>query len=182
MGRLKELNKPENGYALIGTIFSLIAGTAFPLISIFMAKMLDIMGRVESIDEDEFKEDTNWVGLWFMVIAVMAGVATLFQFASWQRVAEGLTMRLRESCFEKISHMPVPWFDIEENNPGTLSSNIGTDTQKVNALTSTVVNVQFANISSTLTGLVIGFAYDWRTTLVSLGLFPLFVIAGAIQA
>lgn len=143
MGRLKELNKPENGikniyiqhsliqffiyfiilgYALIGTIFSLIAGTAFPLISIFMAKMLDIMGRVESIDEDEFKEDTNWVGLWFMVIAVMAGVATLFQFASWQRVAEGLTMRLRESCFEKISHMPVPWFDIEENNPGTLSS------------------------------------------------------------
>lgn len=66
--------------------------------------------------------------MWFLVIAVVSGVASVFQFGAWQRVAEGLTMRIRQECFRKICRMPGAWFDEKENNPGTLASRVGTDT------------------------------------------------------
>lgn len=62
----------------MGTIFSLIAGTAFPLIAIFMAKMLDIMAKVDVLEDDEYREECNWVGLWFLLVALGSGVSSLF--------------------------------------------------------------------------------------------------------
>ena len=37
-------------------------------------------------------------------------------------------------------------------------------------------------MSSFLTGITIGFVFDWRTTLVALGSFPILFIAGGLQA
>jgi len=39
----------------------------------------------------------------------------------------------------------------------------------------------FQNATMLLTGLIIAFIYEWRTTLVSLGLIPFMIISGAIQ-
>lgn len=89
-------------------------------------------------------------------------------------------MRIRQECFRKICRMPGAWFDEKENNPGTLASRVGTDTQKVNSLTSTVVNIQIANFSSLISGLIIAFIHDWRSSLVALGLIPFILVAGAI--
>lgn len=77
--------------------------------------------------------------------------------------------------------MPVPWFDHPRNNAGSLSARLATDCQTVNGLTSTLVGITIQNVSCLLTGLIIAFVYEWRTTLVTLGMIPFMIGAGLVQ-
>jgi len=70
-------------------------------------------------------------------------------------------------------NMEIGWYDIPENNAGTLSARLG-------SLTSSVVNLQISNLAAFLSGVIIAFVYEWRTTLVALVTFPLIFIAGGI--
>lgn len=77
--------------------------------------------------------------------------------------------------------MPIAFFDQTENTPGALASRLATDAQIVNGLTSTVVGIQVANISSLITGLSVSFVYSWALTLVSLATIPIMMIGGQLQ-
>ena len=77
--------------------------------------------------------------------------------------------------------MPVPWFDIPRNNAGTLTARLSTDCQLVNTVTTTTVSILIQNLSTLISGIIIAFANEWRTSLVALGLLPLMIISGAIQ-
>lgn len=77
--------------------------------------------------------------------------------------------------------MPINWFDRPKNNAGTLSARLSTDCQIVNSMTTTVVQIMIQNVSTLIAGIIIAFVYEWRTSLVALGLLPIMIIAGAIQ-
>lgn len=77
--------------------------------------------------------------------------------------------------------MPISWFEMERNNIGTLTIRLSNDCQAVNTMTTTVMSIKLQNISTIISGLVIGFVFDWRTTLVALGLFPLLILSGLLQ-
>jgi ATP-binding cassette subfamily B (MDR/TAP) protein 1 len=77
--------------------------------------------------------------------------------------------------------MPIKWFDIPKNNAGTLTARLSTDCQVVNSMTTTVVQIMIQNVSTLITGIIIAFVFEWRTSLVALGLLPLMIIAGVIQ-
>jgi ATP-binding cassette subfamily B (MDR/TAP) protein 1 len=77
--------------------------------------------------------------------------------------------------------MPIPWFDIPKNNAGGLTARLSSDCKMVNGLTTTFIGVSLQNLVTLLTALIIGFIYEWRTSLVTLGLIPLMILAGAVQ-
>jgi len=77
--------------------------------------------------------------------------------------------------------MPIPWFDIPKNNPGGLTARLASDCKMVNGLTTTFIGVLFQNVVTLVAALIIGFIYEWRTSLVTLGLIPMMILAGAIQ-
>jgi len=77
--------------------------------------------------------------------------------------------------------MPIPWFDIPKNNPGGLTARLASDCKMVNGLTTTFIGVLIQNVVTLVAALIIGFIYEWRTSLVTLGLIPMMILAGAIQ-
>jgi ATP-binding cassette subfamily B (MDR/TAP) protein 1 len=77
--------------------------------------------------------------------------------------------------------MPISWFDLPKNNAGSLSARLSTDCQVVNSMTTTVVQIMIQNVSTLITGIIIAFIFEWRTSLVALGLLPIMIIAGVIQ-
>lgn len=77
--------------------------------------------------------------------------------------------------------MPIIWFDIPKNNAGGLTARLSADCKSVNGLTTTFIGVTIQNIVTLVTALTIGFIFEWRTSLVTLGLIPLMIIAGAVQ-
>ena len=77
--------------------------------------------------------------------------------------------------------MPIPWFDIPKNNSGSLTSRLASDCKNVNGMVTTFIAISIQNVTTLIAGIVIGFVFEWRTSLVALGLIPLMIIAGAIQ-
>jgi ATP-binding cassette subfamily B (MDR/TAP) protein 1 len=77
--------------------------------------------------------------------------------------------------------MPIPWFDITKNNAGNLTSKLSADCKNVNGLVTTFIAITIQNATSLIAGIIIAFIYEWRTSLVALGLIPFMIIAGAIQ-
>ena len=77
--------------------------------------------------------------------------------------------------------MPIPWFDIPRNNAGALTARLSTDCQSVNTMTTTVGSIKIQNLSTMLSAIIIAFVFEWRTTLVALGLLPLLILSGLMQ-
>lgn len=76
--------------------------------------------------------------------------------------------------------MPIVWLDKPQNSSGSLSARLASDCLIVNGLTTTYISVIVQNIFNLLCGIIIAFIYEWRTSLVALGLIPLMIIAGVI--
>lgn len=77
--------------------------------------------------------------------------------------------------------MPISWMDNPKNSSGALSARLASDCQTVNGLTTTYISILIQNITNLTAGLIISFIFEWRTSLVSLGLIPFMIISGAIQ-
>ena len=77
--------------------------------------------------------------------------------------------------------MPIVWFDIPKNNPGELTTKLESDCKKLNSLTTTLMGFAIQNIVLLSASLILGFIYEWRITLISMGLIPLILIAGTMQ-
>lgn len=88
---------------------------------------------------------------------------------------------MRVDVFNKMIRMPGSWFDLPKNNAGTLTSRLSTDCKNINGVTSTYLGVMIQNIACLLSGLIIAFIYEWRITLVTIGMIPFMIGAGVIQ-
>jgi ATP-binding cassette subfamily B (MDR/TAP) protein 1 len=77
--------------------------------------------------------------------------------------------------------MPVIWFDQPRNSSGSLSARLASDCKTVNGLTTTYISIMIQNLTTLVLGIVIAFVYEWRTSLIALGLIPFMIISGAIQ-
>lgn len=180
MKRLFSYNKPELIYYYGGIFLALGNGVCFPLVALVMAEMIFILSKGPS--DPNYREEVNRLTYYFIGIAFGALVCFGGMMILFARVGEGLTYRLRKEGFEKIMRMPISWFDRPENNPGTLAVRLGSEAKEVNSLTSNIIGLQFSNLSSLVTGMVIAFTYSWEITLVSIGLSPFMIIAGQMQA
>ena len=77
--------------------------------------------------------------------------------------------------------MPIPWFDKPKNSSGALSARLASDCKTVNGLATTYIAVMIQNVATLISGLTIAFIYEWRTSLVALGLIPFLILGGAVQ-
>ena len=77
--------------------------------------------------------------------------------------------------------MPVPWFDKPENASGSLAARLAADCALVNQLLTTFIAVMIQSLVTIVAGITIALIYEWRTSLVALGLIPLILLSGIIQ-
>lgn len=91
--------------------------------------------------------------------------------------AERLTTKLRMDTFQKLLRMPIPYFDIPENNAGTLTARLNVDCKIIQGLTSTILGFKVQNFSALICGLTIAFSSSWALTLIALGISPISYIS-----
>ena len=92
-----------------------------------------------------------------------------------------VTQKVRNETYIKILKMPIPWFDESKNASGALSARLASDCKTINGLITTFVSIVIQSITTLVAGVVIAFVFDWRTSLVALGLLPFMIISGAVE-
>ncbi|MFM8871053.1 MAG: ABC transporter ATP-binding protein [Actinomycetota bacterium] len=115
---------------------------------------------------------------WLASLVVLAAIgdAALAISQRWfsARIGEGLIYDLRVALFKKVQQMPIAFFT--RTQTGALISRLNNDVIGAQtAVTSTLGSV-VSNVVVLLTTLVAMFALEWRLTLISLVVLPLFIV------
>ena len=102
-----------------------------------------------------------------------AGLAIVQRWLS-SRIGEGLIYDLRVALFDKVEQMPIAFFT--RTQTGALTSRLNNDVVGAqNAVTNTLGSV-VSNVVVLVTTLVAMIALEWRLTLLSLIVLPLFIV------
>jgi len=150
------------------------------LFSIFLAALVALVPPfVFRAIIDEAIPASDRAQIWRLAaIAVVAAIidAVLAIVQRWYsaRIGEGLIYDLRVALFDKVQRMPVAFFT--RTQTGALTSRLNNDVIGAQtAVTSTLGSV-VSNVLVLVTTLVAMLALEWRLTLLSLVVLPVFVI------
>lgn len=115
----------------------------------------------------------NLLALLAVGLAITDLVLNLFQRWWTARIGEGLTFDLRSALYEHVNRMPLAFFT--RTQTGALMSRLNTDVQGAQrAFTSTLGSV-VQNVFTLIVTLTVMLRLEWRLTLLTLVVVPLFV-------
>lgn len=139
-----------------------------------MIRLLQVMALT---DEDELQRQVNWLSIAFILLGLMAGLATFLQTFMLSVAGSRLTLRLREQVFEATLKQEIGWFDQPENAIGALGARLSGDCASVQGATGMRIGSILQSISTITIGVGISLYYSWDLTIVSIILVPIVLIA-----
>jgi ABC-type multidrug transport system fused ATPase/permease subunit len=161
-----------------GIIGSLFAGAITPLTGYVLARafVLIASGHYHLI----WHKSLIWCFI-FLVVSFLNGFFVFIKLWKLETLGSVITCNMRKEIVEKYLNLHIAYFDIDENAPGALLTKLSIDTTQLNSIILTLVGDVLSTLGNTITGLVIGFIYDYRLTLISLCFIP-FIVGAFIIA
>jgi ATP-binding cassette subfamily B protein len=115
-----------------------------------------------------------WLALALLAIPTVNGVIAVWQRRINARVGEGVTYDLRVALFAHLQTMSLRFFT--NTKVGELMSRLNNDVVGAqNAISNTIVNI-ITNLIQAGALLVVMLSMEWRLTLISIVILPLFII------
>jgi len=116
-----------------------------------------------------------WMGVALLAIPALSGAINVIQRRLNSTVGEGVIYDLRSSLFARLQRMSLRFFT--NTKVGELMSRLNNDVVGAqNAISNTIVSI-VTNLVQTVALLVVMLTLEWRLTIVSVLILPLFVIA-----
>src|SRR5690606_8392229 len=112
-------------------------------------------------------------GLAVLAAVASAGLAVLDRYVS-ARVGEGVIYDLRVAVFRHIQRMPLAFFT--RTQTGALTNRLNSDVIGAQRALTTTVGGVLSNVITLVTTLAAMAALEWRLTLLSLVVLPLFIV------
>ncbi|XP_046390850.1 ATP-dependent translocase ABCB1-like [Ischnura elegans] len=170
-----KLNKPEWVYILIGGLTSGVMGCSMPVFSIIFGDILGVLAEPNPRDE------ANLYCIYFVIVGIIVGIATLAQMYSFGVAGEKLTMRLRSLMFDAMVRQEVGWFDDKENSTGALCARLSGEASSVQGATGSRIGTILQSVATVILAVVLALYYEWRLGLVTLVFCPFIIVAIFLQ-
>ena len=144
-----------------------------------MAKMLFTL-MLPDKNELRTKSD-EWCLAMFLcgILSFITGITQKFSFGI---IGENITLHIRQKLYGSILKKQMGWFDQRENAPGVLTSILASDVQILNGASTEGAAVIMESAFALIVGIVIGFIFNWKLSLVALGSVPFMMIGGSLNA
>lgn len=153
------------------TIIAVLIGVVLGIIPPYLIQVV--------IDQGFAKKDLGIIGQYsvFMLVAVLAGAGmTLVYGYGGVVVGQKIMFSLRQQLFEHLQKMSLRFFT--NSRTGEIQTRLISDVQGVQTVVSNTLVDQISNIAIVISTLVAMFLMEWRLTLLSIGLVPLFAFIG----
>ena len=119
-----EYNRPKINI-FFGLLASVLHGSLMPIFGALMSKMLFVLMK-----KDDLNDVRNQANIWCGVMLLIACVSYVTGFSnkfSFGVIGENVTLKVRNTLYEKIIKKHMGWFDQRENAPGVLTSTLSSD-------------------------------------------------------
>ncbi|XP_048433259.1 ABC transporter B family member 13 [Pyrus x bretschneideri] len=175
---LVKLNAPEWPYAILGSVGAVLAGMEAPLFSLGITHILTVFYLPGG---SQIKHVVDRIALIFVGLAAVTVPIYLLQHYFYTLMGERLTTRVRLLMFKAILSNEVGWFDLEENDTGSLTSTLAANATLVRSALADRLSTIVQNLSLTVTAFVIAFTFSWRMAAVVSASLPLLIGASITE-
>jgi ATP-binding cassette subfamily B protein len=131
----------------------------------------------ELIDKTLPQKDLNkliWLAIALLLVPITSGVFRIFQRRLNATVGEGVIYDLRVALYDRLQQMSLHFF--KHTRLGELISRLNNDVIGAqNAISNTIVNL-VTNLIQAIAILIVLFSLEWRLTIVSIIIMPVFLI------
>ena len=157
------------GWLVLASLFTILVTTGIGLISPQLFRfMIDV-----AIPERNPRMVT-WLAVGMMVVPILTGVIGVYQRRLNATIGEGLIYDLRRDLYAHLEAMSLRFF--AQTRTGELMSRLNNDVQGAkNAINETTVTI-VTNLIQVVATLAIMAAMEWRLTLLSVAVLPLFML------
>lgn len=128
MMRILKLNAPEWKYLTVGSVGAILVGASLPCFAILFGEFYGVMSIP---DEAEARRQGLFYALFFLLLALLAGLGTFFQTYMFNIAGVKLTSRLRTDVFKSTMSQEQGWFDDPRNGVGILCARLAGDCASV---------------------------------------------------
>ena len=175
MFKLLRNNKLDLALGIIGSLF---AGGITPLTGYVLSRAFIYIasGHYHLI----WHKSLIWCFI-FLVVSFCNGFFVFLKLCKLETLGSAITCNMRKAVVEKYLSLHIAYFDIDYNAPGALLTKLSIDTTQLNSIILTLVGDILTTSGNIITGLVLGFVYDWRLTLISIAFIP-FIVGAFIIA
>lgn len=154
-----------------GTLLAVVVGVVLGLFPPLFMKII--------IDDGLTKRDLNVVmtySLWTVVITIVAALVTIL-YGYWSViVGQKIMCELRRSLFKHLQAMSLKFFT--STRTGEIQTRLISDVQGVQTVLSNTLVDLISNFGMVISALVAMFIVDWRLTLLSIAMVPIFALIG----
>ena len=109
-----------------------------------------------------------------MFLALVNAGLTLIQRYYSARIGEGLIFDMRTALFDHVQHQPLSFFT--RTQTGSLMSRMNNDVIGAQQAVTNTLGTVFSNVVSVVVTITFMLALEWRLTLLTLVILPLFII------
>ncbi len=167
---LRVLNyaKPYWGH-IAGMLITILLSTGISLLTpLIFRNMIDVVLPAKDTQR------LIWLGLALLFIPALNGAISVVQRRLNSTVGEGVIFDLRSALFSRLQRMSLRFFT--NTKTGELMSRLNSDVVGAqNAISNTIVNI-VTNLIEAIALLAVMLTLEWRLTLVSVLILPLFII------
>ena len=155
---------------IIGMLVTILLTTGLSLLTpLIFRNMIDVV--IPAKDTQRL----IWLGLALLGIPALTGGINVIQRRLNAAVGEGVIYDLRSSLFARLQRMSLRFFT--NTKVGELMSRLNNDVVGAqNAISNTIVDI-VTNLIQTIALLAVMLTLEWRLTIVSVLIMPLFIIA-----
>jgi len=155
-------------------------------LGVVFAKMLGLLSApkeylVAKYSEDYLQVEITKYALFMVYLAIINGVAILFQKYSFGYLGNKVTQRVREALYVNILQKNIGWFDDRDNGPSVLTSVLSADAAAINGVGGESIGPTAESAFGMIGGIIIAFYFAPLQAVVCLVVSPVMIIGASID-
>ncbi|NWR05352.1 MDR1 protein, partial [Paradoxornis webbianus] len=177
---------------IVGLVAAAANGTGMPLLIIFFGEMTNsfVLSGMQPNDTSvnsstcasapgvDIEADMTKFAYYFVGIGFAVFVLSMIQVWTFLVTATRQTARIRQKFFFAVLHQEMAWFDTTQI--GTLNTRLTDDINTIREGIGDKISIFLQFFSTFVSGLIVGFIYGWKLTLVVMSVSPLLAASAAI--
>ena len=136
---------------------------------------------VAEYSEDYLQVEITKYALFMVYLAIINGVAILFQKYSFGYLGNKVTQRVREALYVNILQKNIGWFDDRDNGPSVLTSVLSADAAAINGVGGESIGPTAESAFGMIGGIIIAFYFAPLQAVVCLVVSPVMIIGASID-
>ncbi|KAI4311051.1 hypothetical protein MLD38_035987 [Melastoma candidum] len=166
--RVASLAGSEAPVLILGSVAAAGVGLILPILGYLLSSMIKTFYETPH----DLRKHSRYLACLLVALGVLSLLLQPMRTYYFCVAAAKLVGRARKTCFEKVVHMEISWFDEVEHSSSAVCMMLSEDASAVQTAVADGLSLIIQNAASAIGGAVIALMLSWRIALIFLTLIP----------